>query len=365
MAINGNDGINGSDSPGIEKQWPDHYSKADVAAIGVINHWLENGSKYSEDGKRTKADLARACGIKDSTFSQILSGKYRATPTRFLAAVLDYLERETHRDISAVIIPLVETSVYRTVSLVCERAHQNRDFGIISGEKGVGKTFTLKRYTQLTPSAVLIEGTPGMTARVFLSELILQLGISVPVRVNGSTGTKDEKMHAVVNYFKSRDALLILDEADKVNDDTLEHARRISDLASVGCVLSGTERLRSMVEASNGRHGQISSRVGCWFPVMKGITEDDAISITKTAFKHNNISINKSVCLAFWQMCDGRARVLVKLIRNVIEFGLRKGHDLNDELVFETGRQVMGLTPPPRRGKRKSANITTEVPEHV
>ena len=357
------DGITGSDSPGIQKTWPEHYSKNDIAAIEVINRWLEDGPKFSEEGRRTKADLARACGIKDSTFSQLLSGKYRAAPTKFLAAVLDYLERETHRDISAVIIPLVETSVYRTVSLVCERAHQNRDFGIISGEKGVGKTFTLKRYVQLTPSAVLIEGTPNMTARVFLSELIQLLGISVPVRNIASTGTKDEKMQAVVNYFKSRDALLILDEADKVNDDTLEHARRISDLASVGCVLSGTERLRSMVEASDGRHGQISSRVGCWFPVMKSITEDDAIAIVKAAFKQNNIAVRKSVCNAFWQMCDGRARVLVKLIRNVIEFGLRKGHTLNDELVFETGRQVMGLTPPPKRSK--SRPTTQEVPAHV
>jgi len=343
-------GMVGTDMlPPLQNQWPTHYNEDDINAIKIIHRWLSSNDAMQNGKPRTKAALARAANVKDSTFSQVLSGKYTSNPTRFLDAALDFLERETHRDITKVEIPLCKTSVYTTVLLVCQRAHQHRDFGIISGQKGVGKTFALKHYAATTPSAVLIEGMPQMTPTMFLSQVVNQLKIAVEFssplsRSRG--GTKDEKMMAIIKYFKSKDALLILDEAEKVNANTLEHVRRISDLAEVGCVLSGAEELRGLVKSIDGRHGQISSRVGFWPELIQGISKKDANLIVTTVLENYGYETNAKLNKAFWDMSEAKARVLAKLLRNLIEMGLRKGHTLSANLIVEMGKQAMGIQPP-------------------
>lgn len=328
--------------------WPAHYDATQVNAIQMINRWLNNAIEYVEGKKieHTKAFLGRTCGIKASTLSQVLSGKYASNPSKFLSTILDYLERLKEREILAWEVPVVETSVYDLVLLVCRRAHRNQDFGILSGEKGVGKTFLLRHYVAQTPSAILVECTPGMTSSMFLSNLLSILKIKVTTRNKSSMGTKDQKMNTIINHVKDRDRLLILDEADKVNDDTLEYARRISDLAGIGCVLSGTSDLRAMVQDQRGRHGQISSRVGYWPPLIQAIPEKDATQIVAAIYAQKDINVPEKTMLAYWKMCDGRARVLTKLVRNVIEAGLNQGHKHSPKLVYQVGIELMGLDLP-------------------
>jgi len=330
-------------------KWPEHYTAVDVQSINIINSWLSSDAQLENGHPRTKAALARLCNVKDSTFSQVLSGKYTSSPSKFISAALDFLERDTHRGITGVEIPLCKTSVYSTVLLVCQRAHQHRDFGIISGQKGIGKTFTLMHYAATTPSAVLVEGVPQMTPMLFLSDIVKQLKISIDCSTafnRSRGGTKDEKMTAIIEYFKSKDALLILDEAEKVNANTLEYARRISDLADIGCVLSGAEALRGLVKSIDGKHGQISSRVGFWPPLIEGISKKDCNLIVKTVLNNYGYETNTKLNNAFWDMCEARARVLAKLLRNLIEMGLRKDYPLSVDLVIETGKQAMGLEEP-------------------
>jgi len=330
-------------------EWPAHYSDEDQAAVVRLVDWINAGQTHAPGypNHRSQAKVARAIGVSAATLNSILRGLYPSPPTKHLQAALQWVAREAARATSLE-IPFVETSVSKLVGYVCDRASRYRDIGILTGVVGTGKTAGLKRYAAQHAHTIIIEGQPDMNATALLRTLVQRTGAAPQRSRRDSTGTKPEMLAAIVEALRQTDRLLVIDEADKTTDQCLEYARRISDLAEIGLVLSGNALLRTMVANANGKHGQISSRVGFWPPEIKAITVEDAAAITRAAFAHNapDVELTDPVLDACWQMCSGHARVLTKLIRNVIELGLQQGHSLSAELVFSAGQQLMGLKRP-------------------
>lgn len=322
------------------------YTARDKMAVQRIVAWINEGQSHVPglENKRSVRGLARVANVSQTTARQILQGVYPSPPGRHLKAMLGYIDREEDRRRSTVRVPIVETSITRLVTFVCQQAHRNRDFGIISGYVGIGKTEALKRYAAENDDAVLLHGSADMNPPVMLRHLVELTGAVVHKSNRYARGTKAEMMDAVTVALAGTDRLIILDEADKCMESCLEYFRRISDLAEVGAVISGTEKLHYLVRDPSGRHGQISSRVGFWPPVVKSITREDSDRIAAAIFKENEIDAPHEEALdAFWQVCEGHARVLAKLCQKTIEFGIQRGHELTAQLVYQTGQQLMGL----------------------
>lgn len=326
----------------IPEHYSAKYSEEDKAAVKRILTWLHAASQG--DAPKTGssvASLARAAGINANTLYQSLSGRYTGSPSKPLNAAMDYIAREESRSQSYTSIPFVATSVYKTVTLVCTRAHKHRNFGIVSGVVGVGKTLALKRYAATHPSAIFVQGLPEMSPGSFLRATMK--AASVPTRTAFSYGVQQDMLEAIINHLSDSDRLLIVDEAEKVRQSTLEYVRRIADLAEIGCVLSGTEALQLMVRNPIGRHGQISSRVGFWPPIIKGITRDDCAEIVRQALAHLDDSIPNTVIDAFWENCEAKARVLGFLLVNVAELVGSGKHGLSANLVTDVATQLMSI----------------------
>lgn len=335
--------------------WTNAYAEADQEAVRSIIEWLNDGQVHVPGfaNQRTQTKLARAAKVNVSTLNSILAGKYPSSPSKWLDQVLDTLRRQAHRERDGVReLPFVMTSVYRVAQAACHRAHMYRNFGVISAYVGTGKTTAVKQYAREHASVILVEATPDMNAAVMLTELVEKTGAEVHKSNRYSAGTKAERMHAVIRALKGSDSLLILDEAETVTAPTLEYVRRISDKAGIGVVLSGTEKLKPMIKDPRGRFGQISSRVGFWPPIVQSITEEDANLLTRAGLSDDDVELTPAVLDAFWQMCDGSARVLANsLVPGVRDYGLKKGKALTPELVFRVGEELLGFKrPTARRG---------------
>lgn len=329
--------------------WGERYTEEDRALTHQVIEILNSDTARERGWSR--ANLARRAGIAQSTLHMLLAGTYAASPTQKLRAALSVLERDAARMREGVQdVPYVETSVHRAVYAACKRAHLYRNFGVVSAFVGTGKTRAVKHYADQHHGAVLIEASPEMTGSVLLDQLIEATGAPVRAAHKYSRGTKAERMAAVLRALKGTDSLLILDEAETVTAGTLEIVRRIRDLAGIGVVLSGTERLLPMIRDPRGRFGQISSRVGFWPPVIRGITEADAHALARAALASDVDTLDEPVLNALWQVCDGSARVLCEgLIPGVRDYGLKQGHALSPELIFKVGQDVLGFRPA-RRG---------------
>jgi len=324
------------------------YSAADKQSVGEIIAWLNAGQVPGMANPRTQAGLAKATGVSAASISQLLKGSYPSSPGKHLKALTEHVSRCQQREAERLDEgQVVATSVFRVVQKVCKRARLMRDIGYVSAVVGTGKTTALKFYAESSPGVYLIEGDPDMSAAVFINELVALTGATVSKANKYSRGTKADRYAAVVRALAGTDSLIILDEADKVRDTTLEHLRRLSDKAGIGAVLAGTQRLYAMLAnpAAGGRFDQLGSRVGFRSELIKSILETDARLMVSAAFDGEDVELTDDIHAAFWQVSGGSARTLSKLIPNVRDFGLRKGHALSAELITAAGQQTMGLRP--------------------
>lgn len=338
----------------IPAEFTEKYSEEDRAKVIEIINWINEGQSHAPgfENQRTQTKLATAANIPQTTVNTLIRGKYPSPPSKHLDKLIDTLRRQSQRENENVgDNPFVKTTIYHMVEAACHRAHMYRAFSVVSAFVGTGKTWALKHYAKEHPNCILVEGTPDMNSAVLLREIVHKTNAVVEKSHKWARGTKNDMMEAIIRTLKDTDKLLIIDEADKVSTQTLEYVRRVSDIAKIGVVLSGTELLQPMIKDPRGRFGQISSRVLFWPPVMRNISEQDANKIVESALKHE-VELTPEIHRAFFEMCDGSARVLARsLITGVRDYGIRKGHQLTPELIYRVGDKLLGFKTPLKRGK--------------
>jgi type II secretory pathway predicted ATPase ExeA len=100
--------------------------------------------------------------------------------------------------------------VYALAHAACLMARRYRNFSVLTGYVGTGKTFALKQYQRTHKNTWLIEATPTMTPQSLVRLLSSTI---LGAQVKGST---DEKFRAVIESVSASDSLLIVDEAERL-----------------------------------------------------------------------------------------------------------------------------------------------------
>ncbi len=161
--------------------------------------------------------------------------------------------------------PVIETkNVKRCRSfmrLITDPERRSPTMGVITGLAGVGKTIATQYYldslaphpqTALPPAIkikVMPRSTPRALAKTILDSLLEQ-----------SRGSNIYEMADEVAAAISRNCLhlLVVDEADRLNEDSFEVLRHLFDKTGCRIVLVGLPNILSVIE----RHQKFSSRVG-------------------------------------------------------------------------------------------------------
>lgn len=302
------------------------YTDTDKTKVATIVAWL------AADDHRTGAELSRITDIKEGTRSSILNGSYASSPTRFLDKMLDAIDRSTERHEAKTDIPFTETSIAKLMTQVCRRAHVDRDFGIFVGRVGVGKTSALRDYVKRNTSSVLVEAFEGIDHSTFVRELATAAGLPA---TNGTTSSQTARL---INQLKNADCVILVDEANHLPKRSFGALRRLSDVATIGVVLVGTQELLPMIQDPDGRFGQISSRIGYWPAVIKQITVQDAQALINSYFEKQ---VSDDVLKAFYSCSEGSARTLRNLLRNVWRKSTKSKLPLTAELVNKTNTDAM------------------------
>lgn len=283
------------------------YTPQDRVKIDTVIKWLG-------DRNKSRAWLSKAASIPSGTLSQVLSGKYVSSPTRQLDQMVAVLTVEGER-LKDGTPGYVKGSVHKLLGVVCDRTRVHRAIGVFSGYVGIGKSRFCTEYRDANPLTLLVEVSPNMTPGVLMTELLEQLNTAVP------TGL-DRKFRELVRVLRGSNFLVIADEAEKMNSSALEHLRRIRDMAQVGVVLVGTEKLTTLIKVQHGQFDQIRSRVNMWPPTVQRISRDDADDMARAALGMA-CDLTDDVLDSLWAYCDGSARVLNEnLIPAIRDFGL-------------------------------------------
>lgn len=349
--------------PEIETKISEAANRTDWPSVYTSEHRMQVRSILAmmATAGLSQRRLGKLAGISASTVNLVLSGTYSKNGLdRFLAAMRTALDGYMGHDLELgdwdqevpefdpVDGAYVETSVHRAIVAACYRARRYGGFGVVAAFVGTGKTTALKRIAEQQEGVYLIEGLPAMTHSVLLDELVSQIGCPVKTARGTTGGTKAEKLRAIINALKDKQALILLDEAETCSASTLEYLRRVRDLAGAGVVLCGTERLLPMVRDPRGRFGQISSRVNYWPPLIKRCSNDDIRELTRAYLP--GVELTDELLEAFERACDGSARVLCAgVIPGVLDYGINKGRELTPALVKKISRDLLGFTPARRQ----------------
>jgi DNA transposition AAA+ family ATPase len=167
--------------------------------------------------------------------------------------------------------PLIETrNVKRCRSLmrmITDPRRRTPTMGVISGVAGVGKTIAAQYYLDSLPphaqtalqTAIKVKVMPRSTPKA-LAQTILDSLLEKPEGRNIYEIADKAAVAIERNYIK----LLVVDEADRLNEDSFDVLRHLFDKTGCRIVLVGLPNILSVID----KYEKFSSRVGLRMPFV-------------------------------------------------------------------------------------------------
>ena len=213
-------------------------------------------------------------GVSASTVSQMLNGNWeliRDDMWRNVAAQVGYKEERWEA---------VETGDYRHMTALLDDVKANGLSMAITGDAGSGKTFAMRQYAARHRQSYLLCCNEYWNRKTFLAELLAVLG-------RPTAGlTVGEMMAEAVRTLKGQESpLVMLDEADKLNDHVLQFFitlyNQLEDECGLVLCATGYLEARLVRGMKLGKRGynEIWSRLGRRCLRLKGVSAADIAAI--------------------------------------------------------------------------------------
>ncbi|KPN64282.1 hypothetical protein SAMN04488527_101285 [Aliiroseovarius crassostreae] len=258
--------------------WPVPKGAPDGVEGDLLERWnsaTHRVAKYAAENGWSKSEVARRSGVAMGTLSGWYDGTYKGrydTTTQkmenWLAGVEDAAEAMSALPVDP---GFVQTRVARELFETFTYAQALPTMAVATIKSGFGKTCAAEHYAATRPHVFHLELSPSShsphTLKIEIGEL---LGLDTCY----GAGLKK----AIVEALK-RDgfsALLIIDEAQYLNEDGINELRHFHDRSKCGLVLLGNDEKKTPYANASKDKGsaQIARRVGNRLSVMKPYAED-------------------------------------------------------------------------------------------
>lgn len=287
---------------------------------------------FMEKSKKTQKQLSNELGVSTSVVSQFLNNTYTGNNEEIANIILKYLSVSKER------LNNVQTSIFyselqntKTVWFACNYAHTKNDITLVSGDAGAGKTTALKHYANKNVGVILVTATSCTTSpNAILRQICNKITKQVP-------NNKFAMMELIVKTLKDTNRLLIIDEADHLSLQALQAIRNINDLAHIGIVLSGNDKIYTqMIQGRKmGEFEQIRTRI----IVRQRVHNSFNVNEIKQIFPELS-----SDCQSFLLNIAEKEslRTAVKICDVACDLANQKGTKLSSKILKETQIQLLG-----------------------
>ncbi|MEL6487444.1 MAG: AAA family ATPase, partial [Pseudomonadota bacterium] len=217
--------------------------------IEEIRLWA-NGYRNNQDPPLPWAQFGSECGIPSGTLQPFVSGKYAGDNKKLARKMYQFrqaVEAKTKRQQTLPTDPgFFTTETSERLEYVLQVAHYGRMTVAATGP-GTGKTVTINDYMGKAQPCYKATMRPS-TAK--LLPMILEVHKALGIPSNRMPAAMASRM--VVERLKGRKALLVIDEANYLQTDSIEELRSWHDECGIGIALFGNEELLTRIET--GRH---------------------------------------------------------------------------------------------------------------
>jgi DNA transposition AAA+ family ATPase len=212
----------------------------------------------------TKAEVARRCGVADATFSQVISGKYLGVLANQTTLISRWIEATEESASMVASIPQSpefnpRLRIAQEIIETLTWAQLCPDLVMITIAAGMGKTAACEHFARTRPHvyhATMYESAASVHG--MLTELAAQLEVQQnnPAKLARAIGAKLARTGS--------GTLLIVDEAQHLNDAAVNQLRYFCDIHKCGVAIVGNEEVyRRFKDKTEGRsYAQIKRRIG-------------------------------------------------------------------------------------------------------
>lgn len=228
--------------------------------------------------------------VSAATVSQMLNNKW------------DLINEAMWRKVSAQVCAkdagkkIVRTSVYNELYSLLYDAQSDNGVSAIIGTAGSGKSETSKSYIAENKNAFRVACSEYWNRKTFMIELLESMGC------DPSGYTVHEMMREVSRVLKSlENPIIILDEADKLNDQVLYFFITLYNMLEGHCaiILLATDYLKKRilrgVQLKKKGYNEIFSRIGRRFIELDGNTYEDMANVAISIGLSNDKDIERVI----------------------------------------------------------------------
>lgn len=213
---------------------------------------------FMKQSEKPQRQISKELGLSTSVVSQFLNDTYTGNNEDVAKVIMQYLSVSKER------LNNVQTDVFyeelentQNVLFACSHAHTRNDITLVSGDAGAGKTTALKYYANRNTGVIMVTANACTTSATAILKVVCEkITKQVP-------RCKADMMGVIVKELTNTNRLLIIDEADHLSLQALQAIRNINDLAGIGVVLAGNDKIYAQM--INGRHvsefDQIRTRI--------------------------------------------------------------------------------------------------------
>ena len=194
--------------------------------------------QFLQDSGKSQQQIAKETGISAARISKFLDGTYSGDVEGTAREVQNYLAVAKAR------LNTVQTDFFypqlrntKDVLFACLYAHKHNKVALVCSAAGAGKTTALNHYADHNAEVIMVTAnacTPS--AMSILKMICAELGKPAP-------GRRDAMMELLVDQLRGSNRLIIIDEADHLSFSALQAVRNLNDLAGVGIVFSGNDKI--------------------------------------------------------------------------------------------------------------------------
>lgn len=210
--------------------------------------------QFMQDSGKSQRQISKETGLSATRISQFLGGTYMGDT------------EETAKEIQK----------YLTVAKARLNTVQSRGFSRAGIAAYEGKTTALNYYAKNNAGVIMVTAnacTPSATA--ILKMICAELGKPAP-------GRRDALMNLLVEQLHGTNRLIIVDEADHLSFSALQAVRNLNDLAGVGIVFSGNDKI--YLQMTSPRKGYEFDQIRTRIIVRKKVHNEYTVEEIKGVF---------------------------------------------------------------------------------
>ncbi len=231
---------------------------------------MDNFVRYTRAHGLTATHVAHQLGKpRATTIGELMKGVYRANADDHIRRLNMWVEQNARSRSAALADTFVSTKVARDMLTVARLCRENLTIACAYGAAGIGKTRCAMAIHDKYVGSVYLRVMTGYASPKGLTMILAEkLGVRRSVRRNEHEHRT--QLERIMDDLRNSDRLLIVDEATKLTDDTMELLRDIHDECCVPILLIATRHLHERIKRNaDPDGGQFYSRVD----VIKNLTE--------------------------------------------------------------------------------------------